>query len=96
MTLNEKKSSIQRLLNFGFQEDRADPDSFLYYYQDNEIIYNYLRTHTTKVWYVDIIIGFSGNLEIMYRDIFDEDEIDPEALLDHVKKLVAAIEFIKL
>jgi hypothetical protein len=32
----------------------------------------------------------------MYKDIFDEDEIDPEALLDYVKKLVAAIEFIKI
>ena len=96
MTLDEKKLSIQRLLAFGFEVDRADPDSFLYYYQDNEIIYNYLRTHTNKVWYADIVIAFSGNLEVMYKDIFDEDEIDPEALLDYVKKLAAAIEFIKI
>jgi hypothetical protein len=96
MTLNEKKLSIQRLLAFGFEVDRADPNSFLYYYQDNEIIYNYLRTHTRKVWYVDIVIAFSGNLEMMYKDIFSEDGIDPEALLDHVKKLAAAVEFIKV
>lgn len=96
MTLNEKKLSIQRLLTFGFEVDRADPDSFLYYYQDNEIIYNYLRTHTNKVWYVDIVIAFPSNLEIMYKDIFDKDEIDPEALLNHVKKLAAAIDFIEL
>lgn len=96
MTLNEKKLSIQRLLDFGFEVDRADPNSFLYYYQDNEITYNYLRTHTNKVWYVDIVIAFSGNLEMMYKDIFSEDGIDPEALLDHVKKLAAAVKFIEL
>lgn len=96
MTLDEKKLSIQRLLAFGFEVDRGDPDSFLYYHEDNEIMYNYLRTPINKVWYVDIVIAFSDNLEMMYKDIFSEDEIDPEALLDHVKKLAAAVKFIEL
>ena len=96
MTLNEKKLSIQRLLAFGFEVDRADPDSFLYYHEDNEITYNYLRTPTNKVWYVDIVILFPSNLQMMFTDIFLENDIDPEALLDYVKKLAAAIEFIKI
>ena len=48
------------------------------------------------VWYLDIILSFETNLQMMFTDIFFENDIDPEAILNSVKKLDAAVEFIEL
>jgi len=97
MTDKEKLVSIKRLEAFGFEVCRANPDSYLYYYKEIEINCNYTKQQIkNNVWYLDIILSFETNLQMMFTDIFFEDDIDPEAILDSVKKLKAAVEFIEL
>jgi hypothetical protein len=96
MTLNEKKLSIQRLLAFGFEACRVNPNSYLYYYKEIEINCNYIKQIKSDIWYLDIILSFETNLQMMFTDIFFENQIDPEAILNSVKKLEAAVEFIEL
>lgn len=96
MTEEEKDVSIQRLLAFGFKPHRTNPESILYYHEDIEINFNYLMTPYSQKWYVDIVISFPSNLQMMFTDIFLENDIDPEAVIDSVKKLAAAVKFIEL
>ena len=96
MTNEEKKVSIKRLEAFGFRACGANPDSYLYYYKEIEINCNYIKQIKADIWYLDIILSFETNLQMMFTDIYHENQIDPEAILNSVKKLDAAVEFIEL
>ena len=96
MTTEEKLVSIKRLEAFGFTACRVNPDSYLYYYKGIEINCNYVKHTKGDKWHVDIILSFESNLEMMFTDIYHENSIDPEAILNAVKKLDAAVEFIEL
>ena len=96
MTNEEKEVSIKRLEAFGFRACGANPDSYLYYYKEIEINCNYIKQIKADIWYLDIILSFETNLQMMFTDIFFENDIDPEAILNSVKKLDAAVEFIEL
>jgi hypothetical protein len=96
MTTEEKLVSIKRLEAFGFRACGANPDSYLYYYKEIEINCNYIKQSKSDIWYLDIILSFETNLQMMFTDIYREDDIDPEAILNSVKKLEAAVEFIEL
>jgi hypothetical protein len=96
MTNEEKEISIKRLEAFGFTACRVNSDSYLYYYKGIEINCNYVKHNKPDKWHVDIILSFESNLEMMFSDIYYEDNIDPEAILNAVKKLAAAVEFIEL
>lgn len=96
MTNEEKEISIKRLEDFGFRACGANPDSYLYYYKEIEINCNYIKQIKADIWYLDIILSFETNLQMMFTDIFFENDIDPEAILNSVKKLDAAVEFIEL
>ena len=96
MTNEEKEVSIKRLEAFGFRACGANPDSYLYYYKEIEINCNYIKQIKADIWYLDIILSFETNLQMMFTDIYYENQIDPEAILNSVKKLDAAVEFIEL
>ena len=96
MTTEEKEVSIKRLEAFGFRACGANPDSYLYYYKEIEINCNYIKQIKADIWYLDIILSFETNLQMMFTDIYHENQIDPEAILNSVKKLDAAVEFIEL
>ena len=96
MTNEEKEVSIKRLEAFGFRACGANPDSYLYYYKEIEINCNYIKQIKADIWYLDIILSFETNLQMMFTDIYHENQIDPEAILNSVKKLDAAVEFIEL
>ena len=96
MTNEEKEVSIKRLEAFGFRACGANPDSYLYYYKEIEINCNYIKQIKADIWYLDIILSFETNLQMMFTDIYHENQIDPEAILNSVKKLEAAVEFIEL
>ena len=96
MTTEEKEVSIKRLEAFGFRACGANPDSYLYYYKEIEINCNYIKQIKADIWYLDIILSFETNLQMMFTDIYHENQIDPEAILNSVKKLEAAVEFIEL
>ena len=96
MTNEEKEISIKRLEAFGFRACGANPDSYLYYYKEIEINCNYIKQIKADIWYLDIILSFETNLQMMFTDIYHENQIDPEAILNSVKKLEAAVEFIEL
>lgn len=97
MTNEEKEVSIKRLEAFGFRACGANPDSYLYYYKEIEINCSYTKQQIKNaVWYLDIILSFETNLQMMFTDIYHENQIDPEAILNSVKKLDAAVEFIEL
>lgn len=96
MITEEKEVSIKRLEAFGFRACGANPDSYLYYYKEIEVNCNYIKQSKSDIWYLDIILSFETNLQMMFTDIFFENDIDPEAILNSVKKLDAAVEFIEL
>lgn len=96
MTNEEKEISIKRLEAFGFRACGANPDSYLYYYKEIEINCNYIKQIKADIWYLDIILSFETNLQMMFTDIYHENQVDPEAILNSVKKLDAAVEFIEL
>lgn len=96
MTNEEKEISIKILEAFGFTKCIVNPDSYLYYYKEIEINCNYIKQIESDIWYLDIILSFVTNLEMKFKYIYHKDGIDPEAILDAVKKLDAAVEFIEL
>jgi hypothetical protein len=96
MTLKEKKSSIQILEKFGFVKNRGNDYSFLYYYNDIEIMYSYFQRNSKDIYIFKIDIFFPAGFEIRFGELFYVESIDPKAILNFVKKMAAAVKFIEL
>jgi hypothetical protein len=94
MTLKEKKASIKKLEKFGFIRCRGNDYSFLYYYNDIEIMYSYFQRNSKDTYIFRVDIFFPAGFELKFGEIFYVESIDPEAMLDFVKKMAAAVEFI--